>query len=558
MTNERDGSHELELRHRGRASWLVFSAISCAALACGDRVEPHGATSPPTMGSGADPSVDSGSSASARPAPILLDNTTLTDAERREFFHISEGSELFPVDWLLAMRTSSGEKFFIPEEPGYGLLADEASAEWNERGLPVGMSSAPTNVEALQDIPMFGFNCAACHVGEVRAAGRSYRIIGAPNLFDIDAFTRAFAQNLNETIQQPSRRLQFIRDLRSAGSPTLIAEAPDTTRPRAEPPQAIAEFLGSFRPELQAYVSKRLAPGPRFERTEAGFGRADAFGASHNTLLPKEPPWNLTAPVDYPRIWKIAEMRTYHWDGSDTSIVHRNVGQALGLGATIDFATHETSVKFANIQRLEALATKIQPPKWPFTPPDTQLVRRGSELFATHCGSCHAAESGSHDPHVATDDQRLESFSRNLTSGAPFHTALQETLGRIIERACAPLSDGERAAASHCVDEPNAWRAPKQYLARKLSGIWATAPYLHNGAVPTLAALLERERPTHFGLGGRTLDLDNVGYAETSGREPTRMRDTRELGNGNGGHAYGVDLDAADKRALIAYMKTIE
>ena len=67
-----------------------------------------------------------------------------------------------------------------------------------------------------------------------------------------------------------------------------------------------------------------------------------------------------------------------------------------------------------------------------------------------------------------------------------------------------------------------------------LDGIWATAPYLHNGSVPTLRALLAPpdQRPKTFYVGSRDFDPVNVGYDITAG--PDRfLFDTSIPGNRN-------------------------
>jgi hypothetical protein len=93
-----------------------------------------------------------------------------------------------------------------------------------------------------------------------------------------------------------------------------------------------------------------------------------------------------------------------------------------------------------------------------------------------------------------------------------------------------------------------------------LDGLWLRAPYLHNGSVPDLAALLEppERRPTVFYIGYDVYDYDRVGFV-TSGpdaeREGWRL-DTSAPGNGNGGHVYATSLTAAEKQALLEYLKT--
>ena len=99
------------------------------------------------------------------------------------------------------------------------------------------------------------------------------------------------------------------------------------------------------------------------------------------------------------------------------------------------------------------------------------------------------------------------------------------------------------------------------YKARPLEGIWATAPYLHNGAVPTLYDLLSppEKRPVTFMVGTRTFDPKNVGYdtgASTDGN--TFMFDTRIAGNSNKGHVYGATrITDAERRELLEYLKTL-
>ncbi len=98
------------------------------------------------------------------------------------------------------------------------------------------------------------------------------------------------------------------------------------------------------------------------------------------------------------------------------------------------------------------------------------------------------------------------------------------------------------------------------YEARALYGIWATAPYLHNGSVPNLWELLTpaKRRKATFMVGSRVFDPKNVGYV--TDRSPFKNGtfvtdpDNRN-GNGNGGHEYGTDLGEAERWAIIEYLK---
>ncbi len=96
------------------------------------------------------------------------------------------------------------------------------------------------------------------------------------------------------------------------------------------------------------------------------------------------------------------------------------------------------------------------------------------------------------------------------------------------------------------------------YKARPLNGIWATAPYLHNGSVINLWELLlpAKERISTFYVGNRELDVKHVGLVADKVKYSS-LYDTRLLGNSNSGHEYGVDLPDDDKWALIEYMKSL-
>lgn len=101
-----------------------------------------------------------------------------------------------------------------------------------------------------------------------------------------------------------------------------------------------------------------------------------------------------------------------------------------------------------------------------------------------------------------------------------------------------------------------------KYESRVLEGIWAAAPYLHNGSVPTLTDLLKApaDRPKSF-VPGPNYDIETVGMAVAQTKfdhviETTGCDDLNS-GNSNCGHTYGTDLDADQKTALLEYLKSL-
>ncbi|MGI9486888.1 MAG: di-heme-cytochrome C peroxidase [Geminicoccaceae bacterium] len=108
---------------------------------------------------------------------------------------------------------------------------------------------------------------------------------------------------------------------------------------------------------------------------------------------------------------------------------------------------------------------------------------------------------------------------------------------------------------------PNPLKPVACYKARPLNGIWATAPYLHNGSVRTLRQLLlpVEQRETVFQVGSRSFDADAIGFVNEGGS----TLDTSLPGNANSGHdgpIYGNDIFAEDPErldAILEYLKTL-
>lgn len=109
------------------------------------------------------------------------------------------------------------------------------------------------------------------------------------------------------------------------------------------------------------------------------------------------------------------------------------------------------------------------------------------------------------------------------------------------------------------------------YKAGPLDGIWATAPYLHNGSVPNLYQLLlpakcpengvagKDCRMKTFCVGNREFDPEKVGF-DTTCKEGTFKFDTAIEGNLNRGHdgpKYGTNLNERERENLIEYLKSL-
>jgi cytochrome c2 len=277
--------------------------------------------------------------------------------------------------------------------------------------------------------------------------------------------------------------------------------------------------------------------------------------------------------------------------------------------------SYDSSVNVLNLRRIEARLLSLQSPQWPeniLPPIDRSRLEKGKSLFNRHCVSCHSnikrddpdrrivahmsrARDVGTDTQMAENSVNYQGFSgiqRNLYVSAG-------GVGDILLDQRAPVSALLTKATIGVVanPEPDKWflqrwsewlynlatgfrdnkikpsikrgnydpdttanpvASLKAYKARPLNGIWATAPYLHNGSVPTLYDLLLPKkwpgdpddgeyRPDEFEVGSREFDPVKVGFKSsgyggflfnTKGIKDDRGGYTK--GNSNAGHDYGV------------------
>jgi hypothetical protein len=254
---------------------------------------------------------------------------------------------------------------------------------------------------------------------------------------------------------------------------------------------------------------------------------------------------------DVPAWWLLKKKRTMYHTGTTDARSVRSVMQFMmhPLTSPKDFETAEPA--FRDI--LQYL-TSLEAPKHPF-PVDASQAKAGAAVFGEHCARCHGTygETWTYPnkvvplAEVGTDPKRFENI------GPAFGEAYNASWFARESPAGKPVA------------------ATAGYQAPPLDGVWATAPYLHNGSVPTLDGVLNsKARPKVFTRSFRTAETDydkeKVGWKVTEvsppdpklpGVERRKVYDTTQPGRGNGGHTYGDDLTAAERRAVIEYLKTL-
>jgi hypothetical protein len=240
-----------------------------------------------------------------------------------------------------------------------------------------------------------------------------------------------------------------------------------------------------------------------------------------------------------------------YYDGrTDARSVRTNMQFLLGEKTLEEFRALEPTFR-----DLRQFLLSLEPPKYPF-PIDHQRAARGRVVFEGSCARCHGTYGpGGRYPNkiveldvVGTDPARARGLSDRLVA---------------------------HYNSTWFADEYPVSAEKHGYQAPPLDGLWATAPYLHNGSVPTLHALLQSSsRPSRFTrppstglenydtthLGWRFTEVSAEELASTARRSAFQARfivDTARFGMGNRGHTFGDDLGEEQRMDLIEYLKTL-
>ncbi len=518
----------------------------------------------------------------ARAQPVALPQGW-TQAERELWWNGAQGSQIMPYDWFLKLEqpgTAAPVLFASPANMArYGYLPSGATTV-NPDALPIGFSRERDRAGAA----WVGMTCGACHVGSIPYKGHALMIEGGGGMVDTQSFDRDLSAALAATVADDP-----------AGLALFARFADRLATPEAGRP-ALHEALARVAATRAAFTAMNTPPH------DHGPGRVDALGVIMNALAATalNNPANARAPdapVRLPWVWGSPSYTRVQYNGSISNAglgpLLRNIGQTLGVYGTVDLTKspmtgYASSVKIAELDTLEALLRRLEPPKWPadiLPPIDAAKAQQGSAVFAQNCASCHQGGERNAAGLVPVTLVALDKVGTDPRAARNFMTRPAET-GILEGRPVAVFGGapfGPRAGAATIVGHVStavAVQVPKEqlqaglaayrtatiadaakldsYKAVPLAGVWAGAPYLHNGSVANLSQLLTApsERALRFATGARDYDPAVVGYpADANG--PGWVLDTALPGNSNAGHTYGTTLTEAEKLALLEYLKTL-
>ncbi len=246
---------------------------------------------------------------------------------------------------------------------------------------------------------------------------------------------------------------------------------------------------------------------------------------------------------DVPPLWLAKKKYALYYNGMGRGDFTKLLMQ-VSVVAVEDTATaRQMNTDFKDVM---AWLQNLEAPKYPGEI-DAPLAAKGRRIYAQNCQACHGryGEEANYPnllvelKKVGTDSAYANYFMENIAFSNWYN---QSWYAQSIPRSEAKPSRG--------------------YVAPPLDGVWATAPYLHNGSVPDLETLLDSKlRPKFWkrSFDDKDYDLNKIGwkYSVEANAKDKETYNTTLLGYGNGGHTYGDILDAEERKALLEYLKRL-
>jgi len=556
--------------------------------------------------------------------------------EELDFYNTSQGSQLLPYSWFLALEQANNSDLFRDNKniKYLGYISQASIAGRNPDGLPIGFVKDDIQEDFLVSAltaqrlssssqgsqtgykQWLGLTCAACHTSEINYSDKTLRINGGPALSDFPAFLVNMSKALAATTNEDAKLTRFAKKVLPEGGFNEIEK------------QALKTQLAAYTVWINSYTDINYGG----LKTPYGYGRLDAFGAILNRVTSSllDIPSNGTpanAPVSYPFLWNTSQLDWVQWNGSASNHIGRNVGEVTGVFAHTILKTDNenerfySSAKIVNLDHLEQFMEKLDSPKWgsPLPAIDQDKAEKGKVLYANNCVSCHGirddkgqfpmtkpnavgkqfiqthmtglAAIGT-DPLMAMNfvspalnidpgqmRPYIEEKYRNdpkVPRGAVLTAAGKKIIGKQLAAFQPPLDQNQilELTGYHLDDEtpPNLIA----YKARPLNGIWATAPYMHNGSMANLYQTLlpDAERETSFYVGSKVFDPKKVGFESNQDGNHFLFKTVDDKGvpipgNSNKGHSGNTftktrgedgqwrDFTDDERYQLIEYMKTL-
>jgi mono/diheme cytochrome c family protein len=448
----------------------------------------------------------------------------------------------------------------------FGFLYPERIANWPWPKQPT-FADAPLGLVDGQirrrlpaiELDTVNLGCAGCHAGVLHDAdGNATGAVwlGLPNTsLDLDGYVDAVFDALTALGDDPETLLAALRQA-----------WPDTSE------REIATIRRFVWPRLAKRLPELARAGGALPFRNGGPARSNGVDALKHRLGAR-PAHDSAAAVSIPMLFDVSLRSSLLVDGlyvargterfqardRGTPDPPERLAGIVGYFTvpTMGVAPDRVPDMLPRIADAVAFLFGTMPPPFPGRI-DTDRAERGERIYAAHCASCHGS-------YREIDGMlRLTGFPNRLVPQAEIATD-RARIDAVSPGLVEAINDSE-------IGRKQIAARSGGYVATALTGLWATAPYLHNGSVPTLWHLMRpTRRPGRFQVGGHRLDLDRVGIAgQTDGHgdwlypedyrpwSTPSLSDSTTPGQHNGGHVAPFDaLDETAKDDLLEYLKRL-
>jgi mono/diheme cytochrome c family protein len=261
---------------------------------------------------------------------------------------------------------------------------------------------------------------------------------------------------------------------------------------------------------------------------------------------------------DPPPWWRVHKKNALFYNGMARG-QHRGT-MALATSVCVDGVDEARRVD-AIFRDIHAFVETVRPPRYRRAV-DASLAATGKEVFLASCAGCHGTyaddpldDENDTYPNLLIPLDVIGTDPAVANAGVVHAPELVDVYNRTFYGSITPIVPNDPFPG---------------YMPPPLDGIWATAPYLHNGSVPTVALLLNsRARPRYW----KRVDFDSTNFdeealgwpwievpysqAEAPLAERKLIYDTTYWSQSNAGHPFGDHLTDAERRAVIEYLKTL-
>jgi len=486
-----------------------------------------------------------------------------------------------------------------------------------------------------------GLTCAGCHTSHMTYQGTSIRIDGGPAVTNITAMIEAMGISLIETDIDPLRRARFktsVINRLQAETPSiprsdLEARFENTYK---------AVIKGLKAEALSVLKTKKESVEEGFTRLDALNRIGNTVFGAYNpvNIVATNAPVNY--PYIWSTSWFDWVQYDGSIMQPMIRNAGESMGVAAWLNLKPGPDQFDSSIAVEDLFAIESLLAGDHPqkgkafnglkaPKWPegiLGTIDQGLASKGEKLYEKHCESCHLPVISSDKfwtdkywkkitpdganyltlnliptSEIGTDTAQSDILQTrtvnisgmdmsgtvcNLPGGEPVQvtsgpaTPFAFALGLTVERAVDYYYDKHNISPEKRElmngERPNCLQAPKAYKARPLNGIWATAPFLHNGSVASLYEMLipAGERASTLYLGYLEFNPVKVGFISTKADGLNNTKGLTKVivsgpkarhGNFNSGHEFsdnkgaqgviGPLLKEQERWELVEYLKTL-